>query len=216
MQPCEWRSETTAFNSSSYGQQHPSTSFCIDNILGKPTVTSTQHSPVAPMQCNMEQARYHDSFRTPAYPMIFPPRAYSNPFMAYQRHHPYAMPMGYNMNIQAPVIPSIYDAFQDPMGLWNTFLDKHQRKKGGQVRFSNEQTVELEKTFEKQKYLSPPERKSLAKMLQLSERQIKTWFQNRRAKWRRLKQEGKTTEDDDMAEKKRDIQEDKEEEKRIN
>jgi hypothetical protein len=34
--------------------------------------------------------------------------------MAYQRHHPYAMPMGYN--IQAPIIPSIYDAFQDPMG----------------------------------------------------------------------------------------------------
>lgn len=116
MQPCEWRSDTTAFNSSSYGQQHPSTSFCIDNILGKPTVTSAQHSPVAPMQCNVEQARYHDSYRAPAYPMIFPPRAYSNPFMAYQRHHPYAMPMGYNMNIQAPVIPSIYDAFQDPMG----------------------------------------------------------------------------------------------------
>lgn len=95
-------------------------------------------------------------------------------------------------------------------------MDKHQRKKGGQVRFSNEQTVELEKTFEKQKYLSPPERKSLAKMLQLSERQIKTWFQNRRAKWRRLKQEGKTAEDDEMVEKKRDIQDDKDEEKHNN
>ena len=102
------------------------------------------------------------------------------------------------------------------VGLWNSFLDKHQRKKGGQVRFSNEQTVELEKTFEKQKYLSPPERKQLAKMLQLSERQIKTWFQNRRAKWRRLKQEGKSTEDDESSEKKRDIQDDKDDEKRDN
>lgn len=82
-------------------------------------------------------------------------------------------------------------------GLWNSFLDKHQRKKGGQVRFSNEQTVELEKTFEKQKYLSPPERKQLAKMLQLSERQIKTWFQNRRAKWRRLKQESSKSQDEE-------------------
>jgi homeobox protein HEX len=40
------------------------------------------------------------------------------------------------------------------------------------VRFSNDQTIELEKKFETQKYLSPPERKRLAKMLQLSERQV--------------------------------------------
>nr|XP_020638565.1 hematopoietically-expressed homeobox protein HHEX isoform X1 [Pogona vitticeps] len=81
----------------------------------------------------------------------------------------------------------------DPLGkplLWSPFMQRplHKRK-GGQVRFSNDQTLELEKKFETQKYLSPPERKRLAKMLQLSERQVKTWFQNRRAKWRRLKQE---------------------------
>lgn len=68
------------------------------------------------------------------------------------------------------------------------------KRKGGQVRFSNDQTVELEKKFESHKYLSPPERKRLAKTLQLTERQVKTWFQNRRAKWRRLKQESPTGE----------------------
>lgn len=57
------------------------------------------------------------------------------------------------------------------------------------MRFSNEQTLELEKIFESQKYLSPPERKQLSKVLGLTERQVKTWFQNRRAKWRRFKQE---------------------------
>ncbi|BFY98865.1 hypothetical protein BsWGS_01905 [Bradybaena similaris] len=74
--------------------------------------------------------------------------------------------------------------------IWSPFLQRplHKRK-GGQVRFSNDQTVELEKKFEGHKYLSPPERKKLAKALQLTERQVKTWFQNRRAKWRRLKQE---------------------------
>ncbi|XP_029383729.1 hematopoietically-expressed homeobox protein hhex [Echeneis naucrates] len=82
---------------------------------------------------------------------------------------------------------------REPLGkplLWSPFIQRplHKRK-GGQVRFSNDQTIELEKKFETQKYLSPPERKRLAKMLQLSERQVKTWFQNRRAKWRRLKQE---------------------------
>ncbi|XP_015262127.1 PREDICTED: hematopoietically-expressed homeobox protein HHEX [Gekko japonicus] len=58
--------------------------------------------------------------------------------------------------------------------LWSPFLPRplHKRK-GGQVRFSNDQTIELEKKFETQKYLSPPERKRLAKMLQLSERQVR-------------------------------------------
>ncbi|XP_030611335.1 hematopoietically-expressed homeobox protein hhex [Archocentrus centrarchus] len=89
----------------------------------------------------------------------------------------------------------------DPLGkplLWTPFIQRplHKRK-GGQVRFSNDQTIELEKKFETQKYLSPPERKRLAKMLQLSERQVKTWFQNRRAKWRRLKQDNPKREMED-------------------
>ncbi|KAK3095671.1 hypothetical protein FSP39_017452 [Pinctada imbricata] len=83
---------------------------------------------------------------------------------------------------------------------WNHFMQRplHKRK-GGQVRFSNDQTVELEKKFDSQKYLSPPERKRLAKLLQLTERQVKTWFQNRRAKWRRLKQESPTCEKQEEA-----------------
>lgn len=58
--------------------------------------------------------------------------------------------------------------------LWSPFMQRplHKRK-GGQVRFSNDQTIELEKKFETQKYLSPPERKRLAKVLQLSERQVR-------------------------------------------
>ena len=61
--------------------------------------------------------------------------------------------------------------------MWNHFVQRplHKRK-GGQVRFSNDQTVELEKKFETQKYLSPPERKRLAKLLHLTERQVSTKF----------------------------------------
>ena len=61
-------------------------------------------------------------------------------------------------------------------------------RKGGQIRFTHQQTVGLEKRFQCQKYLAPIDRKQLASHLELSERQVKTWFQNRRAKWRRTKQ----------------------------
>ena len=57
--------------------------------------------------------------------------------------------------------------------MWAPFLQRPlQKRKGGQVRFSNDQTLELEKKFDAQKYLSPPERKKLAKLLQLTERQV--------------------------------------------
>ena len=62
-------------------------------------------------------------------------------------------------------------------------------RKGGQVRFTHSQSSELERVFNIQKYISPQERKQLARGLDLSERQVKTWFQNRRAKWRRVKLE---------------------------
>ncbi|XP_053407902.1 uncharacterized protein LOC128559620 [Mercenaria mercenaria] len=97
--------------------------------------------------------------------------------------------------------PAIFDGQCSPFSkvyhnrpfFWHPFLQRPmQKRKGGQVRFSNDQTIDLEKKFESQKYLSPPERKRLAKTLQLTERQVKTWFQNRRAKWRRLKQESPT------------------------
>ena len=56
---------------------------------------------------------------------------------------------------------------------WGSFVQRSMhRRKGGQVRFSNDQTNELEKKFDGQKYLSPPERKKLAKTLQLTERQV--------------------------------------------
>uniref|UniRef100_T1IIS6 Homeobox domain-containing protein n=1 Tax=Strigamia maritima TaxID=126957 RepID=T1IIS6_STRMM len=77
---------------------------------------------------------------------------------------------------------------------WPPFLSRQiPKRKGGQVRFSSDQTAELERKFDEQKYLTPPERRKLAKILRLSERQVKTWFQNRRAKWRRLKQEVPTS-----------------------
>jgi Homeodomain len=46
------------------------------------------------------------------------------------------------------------------------------------------QVCELEKRFHKQKYLASAERAALAKLLKMTDAQVKTWFQNRRTKWR--------------------------------
>lgn len=59
----------------------------------------------------------------------------------------------------------------NPWGALFPRIPFHKRK-GGQVRFSNNQTIELEKKFGSQKYLSPTERKKVAKRLHLTERQV--------------------------------------------
>ena len=53
--------------------------------------------------------------------------------------------------------------------------------------FLAEQREILEKIFQESKYISSCKRKQLASELKLSERQIKTWFQNRRTKFRKVR-----------------------------
>ncbi|KHJ99567.1 homeobox domain protein [Oesophagostomum dentatum] len=51
--------------------------------------------------------------------------------------------------------------------------------------FTDKQLQELESTFEKQKYLSVQDRMDLAQRMGLTDTQVKTWYQNRRTKWKR-------------------------------
>ncbi|XP_071441605.1 T-cell leukemia homeobox protein 3 [Hetaerina americana] len=59
------------------------------------------------------------------------------------------------------------------------------KRKKPRTSFTRLQIAELEKRFHKQKYLASAERASLAKALKMTDAQVKTWFQNRRTKWRR-------------------------------
>uniref|UniRef100_A0A672Q3W3 Hematopoietically-expressed homeobox protein hhex-like n=1 Tax=Sinocyclocheilus grahami TaxID=75366 RepID=A0A672Q3W3_SINGR len=161
---------------------HP-TPFYIEDILGR---NASASGPVAPTLTlpspNSSFTSLIPSYRTP----IYEPTPIHPVLTQHALAATYASIYPFQRDFTHALIR------HDPLGkplLWTPFLQRplHKRK-GGQVRFSNDQTLELEKKFETQKYLSPPERKRLAKMLQLSERQVKTWFQNRRAKWRRLKQ----------------------------
>ncbi|XP_010005466.1 PREDICTED: homeobox protein Nkx-2.6, partial [Chaetura pelagica] len=65
---------------------------------------------------------------------------------------------------------------------------KRQRRKP-RVLFSQAQVFELERRFKHQKYLSAPERECLASLLKLTSTQVKIWFQNRRYKCKRQRQD---------------------------
>lgn len=79
----------------------------------------------------------------------------------------------------------------------NLFNNRQQPKKKRKSRtaFTNHQIFELEKRFLYQKYLSPADRDEIASSLGLTNAQVITWFQNRRAKLKR-----------DMEELKKDVE----------
>lgn len=87
--------------------------------------------------------------------------------------------------------------FSDGQNHLNLFNNRQQPKKKRKSRtaFTNHQIFELEKRFLYQKYLSPADRDEIASSLGLTNAQVITWFQNRRAKLKR-----------DMEELKKDVE----------
>ncbi|MBN3287868.1 NKX26 protein, partial [Polyodon spathula] len=66
---------------------------------------------------------------------------------------------------------------------------QHRQRRKPRVLFSQAQVFELERRFKQQRYLSAPEREHLATMLKLTSTQVKIWFQNRRYKCKRQRQD---------------------------
>lgn len=64
-------------------------------------------------------------------------------------------------------------------------LNKPKKPRKARTAFSDNQLRILEKSFERQKYLSVQDRMELAQRLHLTDTQVKTWYQNRRTKWKR-------------------------------
>ncbi|XP_054261545.1 homeobox protein MSX-1-like [Macrosteles quadrilineatus] len=84
-----------------------------------------------------------------------------------------------------PPVPSVTPLVSPGVESDGHSSDGDRKRKKARTTFTGRQIFELERQFELKKYLSSSERADMAKLLGVTETQVKIWFQNRRTKWKK-------------------------------
>ncbi|XP_007237320.2 homeobox protein DBX1-A isoform X2 [Astyanax mexicanus] len=147
-----------------------------------PALTKTHHSAPEELKFGVRAILAHTPRTAPCPPSVC-------------TFHPKAFPAPYFDGSFYPFLRSAYfPASSSVVPIPGTFswpLASRGKPRRGMLRravFSDVQRKALEKMFQKQKYISKPDRKKLATKLGLKDSQVKIWFQNRRMKWRNSKE----------------------------
>ncbi|KAK3554425.1 hypothetical protein QTP70_023046 [Hemibagrus guttatus] len=160
-------------------------SFTIDALLAKPD--NTENTRTSPFQGSLNP--------TPTPPGLFlhagqmcpplPHYLYSPAMMHTQSSYPIYCCPPYGYQTTCPGTVYAQGATLSKAGVHSHYKHKGGKSKRMRTSFTNEQLSRLEKEFARQQYMVGSERFLLASALQLTEAQVKVWFQNRRIKWRK-------------------------------
>ncbi|XP_072174414.1 uncharacterized protein [Diadema setosum] len=164
-----------------------------DNISAAAIATSTSSTPVSPVSSTLtvpNLTTYHHHMSAAHHPGAGL-RLYSKLDSAGEPPPPPPISLG------GPAFPfaglhrlSFSAGARLPLGPPGSLLGRKRRKENRQRRqrttFTSDQTIKLEMEYHRTEYITRMRRVELAEMLSLTETQIKIWFQNRRAKDKRI------------------------------
>uniref|UniRef100_A0A8C5GFM3 Notochord homeobox n=1 Tax=Gouania willdenowi TaxID=441366 RepID=A0A8C5GFM3_GOUWI len=159
-------------------------SFTIEALLAKPEETTNDRTSPAHYGVKFTPTAPVLPLGPAGLPMTPAPYVYS-PNMLHAAIHTqpgYPMYCCPSLNYQSSCRGAFYA--QVNTGL-HAFKSKNGKSKRMRTSFTSEQLSRLEKEFARQQYMVGSERFLLASSLQLTESQVKVWFQNRRIKWRK-------------------------------
>ncbi|XP_021176978.1 homeobox protein notochord [Fundulus heteroclitus] len=163
-------------------------SFTIEALLAKPEEKAPRDRS-SPAQCAVTYEPGAPPLPLPGLPIPPAPYLYS-PNAVHPGIHPHP---GYSVYCYPPFnyAPSCRAGFYAQATVskvnagFHPFKTKGGKSKRMRTSFTSEQLSRLEKEFARQQYMVGSERFLLASALQLTEAQVKVWFQNRRIKWRK-------------------------------